>query len=307
MIKNLTILSNNQVLVERDYGIGFIDPDALPRLLKDLDNELTSRGFFDDDATTIDIITTRIVCYKNKKPDIFVSLTVDDSIVPKNLHPSINKLISVTKNYIKTTLSSNNSIFSKENKEALEKECEPIIKDLMLLRPPKISIIGYDMVGKTSICELIKGANLPEKYRETTSMEKFRSELFGIPILVWDIPDAGDLNNERMWGNFIKGSDGVILVLDSSRKNAEESKSMIQLTDEIVPHAELLIVANKQDVEGALTPEELESILLCKVFPFSANTSESSEIIQKQVAELLEIKAEGIDYSDKSYIIQRND
>lgn len=306
MIKNLTILSNNQVLVELDYGIGFIDPDVLPRLMKDLDKELTIRGFFDDE-TVIDIITTRIVCYKNQKPDLFLSLIVDDSIVPKNLYPSIHKLIKVTENYIKTTLSGNTDIFSKENREILKKECEPIIKDLMLLRPPKISIIGYDMVGKTSICELIKGANLPEKYRETTSMEKFRSELFGIPILVWDIPDAGDLNNERMWGNFIKGSDGVILVLDSSRKNAEESKSMIQLTDEIVPHAELLIVANKQDVKGALTPEEIESILLCKVFPFSANTSESSEIIQKQVAELLEIKAEGIDYSDKSYIIQRND
>lgn len=306
MIKNLTILGGNKVLVERDYAIGFIDPDALPRLLKDLDNELTSRGFFDDE-TVIDIITTRVVCYKKQKPALFVSLTVDDSIVPENVFPSIHKLINVTENYIKTALSGNIDGFLKENKEALEKECEPIIKDLMLLRPPKISIVGYDMVGKTSICELIKGANLPEKYIETTNMEKFHSKLFGIPILLWDIPDSGDLNNERMWANFIKGSDGVILVLDSTEKNAVESKAMIQLTDEIVPHAELLVVANKQDVQGALSPEELENILLCNVFPFSANNSANSEIIQKQVAELLEIKAEGIDYSDKSYIIQRND
>ena len=76
---------------------------------------------------------------------------------------------------------------------------------------------------------------------------------------------------------------------------------------EIIPNAELLIIANKYDSEEALEQKEIEEILQCKTFPFIANDPENSNSIQKQAAKLLEIKAEGINYSKEDYIIQRND
>ena len=120
----------------------------------------------------------------------------------------------------------------------------------------KIGIIGYDFVGKSSITEMIKSGSIPGKYKVTTQLKKYKAKLFGMPILLWDIPDQGDLS-EKVWQSFILGSDAVILVLDSTKENAEESKLMVEITDRIIPNAELLIVANKQDSSDSLKPEEI--------------------------------------------------
>ncbi len=52
-----------------------------------------------------------------------------------------------------------------------------------MLRPAKISIIGYDFVGKSSITEMIKSGKLPKKCKETTHLKKYKAKLYGMPIL----------------------------------------------------------------------------------------------------------------------------
>ncbi|MHA1727330.1 MAG: ADP-ribosylation factor-like protein [Promethearchaeota archaeon] len=305
MLKNITILIEDYKYLDRDYAISFRDHTFLPKLLRALDKEIIEREFYDEEMI-IDLLTMKIICYKIKKPlSLFIALTFDDSIVPENIFPSIYRLVEIAIKFVKKTGVTGE--LSTQNQKTLDIECDAIIKELLELRPPKICVIGYDFVGKTSVCGLIKNGKVPEKYIETTFMEKSSSDLYGIPLLLWDIPDPGDLNSKRMWSKFLLGSNAVILVLDSTEKNAEESKLMIEMTDEIIPHAELLILANKQDKEGALSPEDLESILLFKVFPFVAK-NENAGLIQRQTAKLLEIKSEKIDYSRKeNFIIQRND
>ncbi len=305
MLKNLTILNGQDVYLNKDYAISFKNPEALLQTLKNIDEEITARGFYNDELV-IDIITLKIICYKIKEPiPYFISLTYDDSSLPDKIIPKMHKLIKKLSSFVEKNPLPAGSI-SDEYQRLIESECSSNIEDLLMLRPAKISIIGHDFVGKTSICEMLHTGNLPKKYKETTNLKKYNAKLFGMPVLIWDIPDPGDLS-ERIWESFILGSDAVILGLDSSKENAENSKSMIDLTDKIIPHAELLIVANKQDTEEALKPEELENILQCKVFPFVADKPENSIIIQKQAAKLLEIKADGLDYSKEDFIIQRND
>ena len=305
MLKDITVLRGNEVYLHKEYAISFKNPEVLPQLLKSIDEEVTSRRFYDENLV-IDIITLKIICYKIKTPiPLFFSLTYDDSSLPEQITPKLHKLIKVITNFLTKNDISGDKL-SAEKKEDLEAACSSTINDLLKLRPAKISVIGYDFTGKSSICEMLHKGSIPQKYKETTHLEKYKMELFGMPILLWDIPDQGDIS-DNVWRSFILGSDPVILVLDSSKENTVESKKMIELTDEIIPHAELLIIANKQDSEEALKPKEIEDILQCKVLPFIAADSKNISIIQIQTAKLLEIKAEGIDYSKEDYIIQRND
>ena len=305
LLKNITILSGNATYLNKDFAVSFRNPEVLPQLLKNIDEEITSRGFYEEDLI-IDIITLKIICYKIKNPiPLFISLTYDDSSLPEQIMPKMHKILKILRSFFEKTNISEEKI-SEEEKNLLESKCSPLIEDLIMLRPAKISIIGFDFVGKSSITEMIKSGSIPRKYKETTHLKKYKAKLFGMPILLWDIPDQGDIS-EKIWQSFILGSDAVILVLDSTKENAEESKMMVEITDKIIPMAELLIVANKQDSKDSLKPEEIEIILGSKIFPFAASKPENSILIQKQAARLLEIKAEGIDYSKKDFIIQRND
>jgi len=305
LLKNITILKGKDTYLNKDFAFAFKDPEALHQMLKMIDEELISRGFYEEELV-IDIITLKIICYKMKDPfPLFVSLTYDDSSLPDQIIPKLQKLLKVIRNFLGKKNIKEDNIPENIN-ELFDDQCSPLIEDLIMVRPAKISVVGFDFVGKSSICEMIQNGKVPKKYKETTQMKNYKSKLFGMPILIWDIPDQGDIS-EKVWRSFILGSDAVIIVLDSTRENVIESKLMVEVTDKVIPHAELLVVANKQDADDALKPEEIEKILGTKVFPFEANKVENSILIQIQAAKLLEIKAEGIDYSKEDYIIQRND
>ena len=53
--------------------------------------------------------------------------------------------------------------------------------------------------------------------------------------------------------------------------------------------------------------EKLEKIMGQRVIPFNATDFGNARLIQEQTAELLEIVSDELDYTDESYVIQRND
>ncbi|MFX0141575.1 MAG: ADP-ribosylation factor-like protein [Candidatus Hodarchaeota archaeon] len=300
MLKNITIFSNKVVYLNKDYAIAFKNEDFLPRFLLDVDEEMTNRGFFERE-TVIDMLTLKVIAYKIMNPfPLFFALTFDDAIDPEKVSPHLQDLIESTLGFIERT----NSIDEISDRTELEEEIDSIIREFLMVRPPKIGIIGDNGVGKTAICELLKGGILPDEgLQPITPAEKYFAELFDIPILLYDIRITDDW---RKSSKYLVGANAVVVVLDSTLKNARYSKSLIELADEVVPQAEMLIIANKQDVEGALKPEELQDILNYKVFPFSAKP-ENRDKLKIQIAKLLEFRREGIDYTEEDYIIQRTD
>ncbi len=300
MLKNITIFGEKLTYLDKDYAIAFKNPDFLPKFLRDVDEEMTTRGYYEKE-TVINLLTLKIICYKIKDPyPLFLGLTFDDSADPEKIFERVQDLIDITLDYIEKT----DSLYEVHNPQALESDCDEITKEFLMIRPPKISIIGAEGVGKTSICEMLKSGILPDEGIYPFTIEKYYAQLFDIPITIWDVKITDDW---RASSKYILGSDGVIIVLDSTLQNARYSKALLEMTEEVIPHAEVLVVANKQDVEGALTPEDLEEILNCKVFPFDASKFENQKKIQIQAAKLLEIKASEIDYSEEDYIIQRTD
>ena len=301
MLKNITIFSNKVIYLQKHYALSFKNEEFLERFLLDIDEEMTNRGYYDQEMV-LNVLSIRTICYKIKEPmPLFVALTFDDSIEPEQVFPKIQDLIDITLDYIETT----DSLNENKNPKALEMDCDEIINSFISIRPPKISLIGDDGVGKTTICEMIKSGIMADEGLQPLTVEKYFGQLFGIPIELWDVKITS-----RDWkasSKYIMGSDGIIIVIDSSLKNARFSKPFIELTAEVAPHAELLIIANKQDSPDALSPKELEEIIGVKVFPFVANKPENQISIQIQVAKLLELKAPEVDYSAEDYIIHRGD
>ena len=144
------------------------------------------------------------------------------------------------------------------------------IVDDIIVTPVKISLVGYGVVGKTTILKLIRGETPPKEYKPTLTPEvaTLESAMEGtvetasvgnVRVVVWDF--AGQEQFRALWNLWIRGSDIVILVTDSTRKNVEESKILLGLIREWAPHIKVIAFANKQDLPEAMKPEEVSEIL----------------------------------------------
>lgn len=291
MLKNITIKDKEKTYFNKDFAASFKDSDALTRVLQDIEKEMDTRGFFEEE-TIIDMLTIKTICYMVKDMNsLFIALTFDDSIKPDSVSGKLQSFISD----IKSAINSGGNIESK---------CLDMADELNLLRPVKISVVGFGPVGKTSICKVLKGDEPPKTHVPTNVITKMDAKLYNLPITVWDFPVN---SNDRLFKNLLLGSDGVILVSDSTAADVGDINKIIQLTDDVIPHAELLIVANKQDVDGAIPANDLASKLKHKVMPFSALDKNQASSLRQQVAYLLELKNAELDDSIENYVINRND
>ena len=155
------------------------------------------------------------------------------------------------------------------SEEHFFKHFENIVDDV-IVTPVKISLVGYGGVGKTTILKLIRGETPPKEYKPTLAPEITTIEdvlegqleiarLGNVRVIVWDF--AGQEQFRALWNLWIRGSDIVILVTDSTPENVKESKILLNLIREWAPHIKVIAFANKQDLPEAMKPEEVSEIL----------------------------------------------
>ncbi len=121
----------------------------------------------------------------------------------------------------------------------------------------KIAVVGLDSAGKTTMLNFLRF----EKNIETlptigVNVEVLKRE--NVNLSIFDL--GGQLHFRNLWGTLMRGSSAIIFVLDSAdRHRLEEAKNELWnvLLDPNYPDAPLLIVANKQDKEGAMNIQEI--------------------------------------------------
>ncbi|NXV42984.1 ARL14 protein, partial [Uria aalge] len=77
-------------------------------------------------------------------------------------------------------------------------------------------------------------------------------------LTVWDV--GGQKKMRHVWCNFLENTDGLLYVVDSSDKwRLEESKREFELIlkNEFIKSVPVVVLANKQDLPGALNAEEI--------------------------------------------------
>jgi len=128
-------------------------------------------------------------------------------------------------------------------------------------------MVGLDSAGKTTILYRLKIGQVVT----TIPTIGFNVETIAyknITLTVWDV--GGQLKIRSLWSHYFVGTQAIIFVVDSSDRERidgdygeDNAKSELHrlLQEEALAETKLLVLANKQDYENAMTPAEVEKRL----------------------------------------------
>ena len=167
---------------------------------------------------------------------------------------------------------------------------DPIVDTIHKNLRPKISLIGFSGVGKTTITRLIRAEEIPVQHIPTITGDIATVRIGKLHFHLWDF--AGQEQFSYLWNNFIKGSDAALLITDSTLENVEKSKFFLELIKEQSPHAHTAVIGNKQDLKGTIKPTQIERILGLKTYSMIAKKPENRDKMIQIIADILEMSAE---------------
>ncbi len=152
---------------------------------------------------------------------------------------------------------------------------------------PKISLIGLSGVGKTTITNLMRSEEFPMENAPTETGEIATVKIGELKFFLWHFTDQDD--SDVLLEEFIKNSDVVLLLLDSSLGNLDKSKNFFKIINKATPSARLAVIANKQDLPKAMSIEGIERLLGQKVYPFVASDQKYRVKMIRILADLLDM------------------
>lgn len=147
----------------------------------------------------------------------------------------------------------------------------------------RILFLGLDNAGKTTIIKKINNEDIMQV--SPTLGFNIKTFIHGKYTLnIWDV--GGQRSLRPYWRNYFEQTDGLVWVVDSAdRLRMSDCKEELfgLLTEDRLAGASLLIFANKQDIKGALSIQEIHEALSLgsikthryKVLPCSAMTGEN--------------------------------
>ena len=167
-------------------------------------------------------------------------------------------------------------------------EIDVIADQIFLELPAKIAIIGASGVGKSTITALVQNEKLPQKHIPTITCDVDEIVVGGAEKIY--LHDTGGQEQFGfLWNRWIKGADGIVLVVDSTEANLKESKFFVEMIRKETPKAAVIIIANKQDLPGALSPDKIEKELGYKTIPTIAIERDNREKLLKVFANLIKL------------------
>ena len=121
----------------------------------------------------------------------------------------------------------------------------------------RILMVGLDAAGKTTILYQLKMGETV-KTIPTIGFNVETLDYKGLNFTVWDV--GGQDKIRVLWKHYYQNTDGLIFVVDSNDRDriedaSEELKKM--LAEEELKDCAVLVMANKQDLNGALAPGEV--------------------------------------------------
>lgn len=128
-------------------------------------------------------------------------------------------------------------------------------------REVRLLMLGLDNAGKTTILKKYNGEDI-SSISPTLGFNIKTLEYHGYKLNVWDV--GGQTTIRSYWRNYFEQTDGLVWVVDSGDKIRLEDcrKELHQLLlQERLAGASLLVFCNKQDLQGALTVEEIKEFL----------------------------------------------
>lgn len=125
----------------------------------------------------------------------------------------------------------------------------------------RLLMVGLDNAGKTSVVKRLNGEDTSTV--SPTLGFSIKSISYGkYRLNIWDV--GGQKSLRAYWRNYYEKTDGLVWVVDSADKfRLQDCKEELHnlLKEERLAGAALLILANKQDIDGALREKEIVQCL----------------------------------------------
>ncbi|KAK4055769.1 ADP-ribosylation factor-like protein 2 [Microbotryomycetes sp. JL201] len=126
----------------------------------------------------------------------------------------------------------------------------------------RVLMLGLDNAGKTTIVQRLLNKDI-NKVAPTLGFSIKTLTYKGYNLNIWDI--GGQTSLRPYWRNYFETTDAVIWVVDSSDRARlldckQELASLLQ--EERLAGASLLVFANKQDIPGSLTSQEISDSVI---------------------------------------------
>jgi ADP-ribosylation factor-like protein 3 len=125
----------------------------------------------------------------------------------------------------------------------------------------RILILGLDNSGKTSILKKLSDEDISH-IMPTQGFNIKSIQQAGFKLNVWDI--GGQRAIRPYWRHYFDNADVLVFVIDSAdKRRLEEAGAELDqlLEEEKLAGVPLLVFANKQDLMGAATPQEIAELL----------------------------------------------
>ncbi|NWS26848.1 ARL14 protein, partial [Polioptila caerulea] len=136
---------------------------------------------------------------------------------------------------------------------------------LSSLKRTNILMLGLDSAGKSTLLYKFR-------YKDaflTTPTIGFNVDMIeagkDFTLTFWDV--GGQKKMREVWSDFLEGTDGLLYVVDSSdKRRLEEARRELELIlkNESIRNVPVVVLANKQDLPGALNAEEVTRRLRMK-------------------------------------------
>ncbi|KAK0058962.1 ADP-ribosylation factor-like protein 4C [Biomphalaria pfeifferi] len=152
----------------------------------------------------------------------------------------------------------------------------------------QIVMVGLEGTGKTTLLYRLKfkqyTGTIPTIGFNCEKVEVQEGKARGVTFTIWDI--GGKDNMRPLWKSYLRSANGILFVVDSSSAESSEEARMelMKLVKTQNPqNIPTLVVANKQDLPSAMSPEEVSKAVgveelsrshPCKLIPTCSVTGE---------------------------------
>jgi len=277
MLRQVFIVLNDKLAYQRSYAKG-IENSLFKTVFQKVKKEVLSE--FGTETGTYEFFEYKLSFIKDNGYNlifIFVSGLGDEF---KDIEPQLKK-------FKKEFIDFYGDLMKNEEFEIINEVLDPIVDSIHRNLKPKISIIGFSGVGKTTTTKLIKSEEIPMQHIPTITGEVATIKIGKLHFFLWDF--AGQDQFDFLWEKFIKGSDAVLLMTNSTLENLDKSRSFFTLVNKIVPSARLAIIANKQDLPEAMKVEEIERLMGNKAYSMVAIDPNNRSKMIRIIADLLDM------------------
>ena len=121
---------------------------------------------------------------------------------------------------------------------------------------PKLALMGSNGAGKTTITNLLKTTELPEK-KIMNFGEYYRIKVGDLFFDLWDYVDHDDFS--PLWNKFVSGTDLLFFIVDGSNISDQKVQFYITLKKREAKYSSWAAIVTHEDVPGCISPEDLKN------------------------------------------------